>query len=76
MISSYVLAADGSSSLPLIVAGLVLAALLIGAFWYGSRRTARRQDPGAAPAEQNPQAAARQDSWQTPDDDTDRQPRH
>ncbi|MEU0035078.1 DUF6479 family protein [Streptomyces sp. NPDC006333] len=76
MISSNVLAADGSSSLPLIVAGLVLAALLIGAFWYGSRRTARRQDPGAGPAEQNPQAAARQDSWQTPDDDTDRQPRH
>ncbi|MER5407459.1 DUF6479 family protein [Streptomyces sp. NPDC002769] len=76
MISSYVLAADGSSSLPLIVAGLVLAALLIGAFWYGSRRTARRQDPGAGPAEQNPQAAARKDSWQTPDDDTDRQPRY
>ncbi|MGW3634543.1 DUF6479 family protein [Streptomyces sp. NPDC005122] len=76
MISSYVFAADGSSSLPLIVAGLVLAALLIGAFWYGSRRTARRKDPGTGPADQNPQAAARQDSWQTPGDDTDRQPRH
>ncbi|MFF2998173.1 DUF6479 family protein [Streptomyces sp. NPDC057950] len=75
MISSYVLAADGTSSLPLLVAGLVLAALLIGAFWYGSRRVARHKDPGAAPADQNPRAAARRDSWQTPDDDTDRHPR-
>ncbi|MFJ8007300.1 DUF6479 family protein [Streptomyces fagopyri] len=75
MISSHVLAADGSSSLPLIVAGVVLAALLIGVFWYGSRRTARRENPGAGPADQNPRAATRRDSWQTPDDDPDRQPR-
>ncbi|MFE4547922.1 DUF6479 family protein [Streptomyces sp. NPDC056785] len=76
MISPHVLAADSSSSLPLIVAGVVLAALLIGAFWYGSRRTARRVDPGARPADQNPRAATRQDSWQTPNDDPDRRPRN
>ncbi|MGW7611635.1 DUF6479 family protein [Streptomyces sp. NPDC054766] len=76
MIASQVLAADGSSSLFLIVAGVVVAALLIGAFWYGSRRAAHRKNPGARPAAPNPQTAPRQDSWQTPDEDTDGQPRH
>ncbi|WP_328672666.1 DUF6479 family protein [Streptomyces sp. NBC_00328] len=77
MIASQVLAADGSSSLFLIVAGVVVAALLIRAFWYGSRRAAHRKNPGARPAAPNPQTAPRQDSWQTPDDDTDgHQSRH
>jgi hypothetical protein len=76
MIASQVLAADGSSSLFLIVAGVVVAALLIGAFWYGSRRAAHRKSPGARPVAPHPQTAPRQDSWQTPDDDTDGQPRH
>lgn len=71
MISSLPLAASGSSSLFLIVAGLVVVALLISAFWYGSRRAAARKDPGARPADQGPRARARQDSWKTPDD-TDR----
>ncbi|MCY0943009.1 MULTISPECIES: DUF6479 family protein [Streptomyces] len=71
MITSMTLAADGSTSLFLIVAGVVVAALLIGAFWYGSRRAAKLKDPGARPADQSPQAQARQDSWQTPDEDPD-----
>ncbi|MEV0987885.1 DUF6479 family protein [Streptomyces sp. NPDC049949] len=68
MITSFPLAADGSSSLFLIIAGVVVVVLLIGAFWYGSRRAARRTDPGARPVDQNPQAATRQDSWKTPEE--------
>ncbi|MEV6734274.1 DUF6479 family protein [Streptomyces sp. NPDC051364] len=69
MITSFSLAASGLSPLPLIAAGVIVAALLIAAVWYGSQRTARRSDPGARPADQSPQARARQDSWQTPEDD-------
>ncbi|MCX4546028.1 DUF6479 family protein [Streptomyces sp. NBC_01565] len=58
------LAAEGQASLFLIFAGVVLVILLIGAFWYGSRR--RRRE--ASPAEQNPVAQRREDSWQTPDE--------
>ncbi|WP_411104086.1 DUF6479 family protein [Streptomyces sp. cmx-4-9] len=68
MITSLPLAAAGSSSLFLIVAGVVVAGLLIAAFWYGSRRTAAGTDPGARPADQSPPARAREDSWQTPDE--------
>ncbi|WP_327260209.1 DUF6479 family protein [Streptomyces sp. NBC_01232] len=67
MIASLPLAASGSSSLFLIMAGVVVAALLVSAFWYGSRRAATRKDPGAQPSEQSRAARARQDSWQTPD---------
>lgn len=56
------LAAEGQASLFLMFAGVVLVVLLIGAFWYGSRR--RRGE--APPAEQNPVAQRRKDSWQTP----------
>lgn len=49
-------------------AGVVVVVLLLGAFWYGSRRSARRRAP-ARPAEQNPVAQQREDSWQTPDGD-------
>ncbi|MGW7437640.1 DUF6479 family protein [Streptomyces sp. NPDC054849] len=73
MIASAPLAATVSSSLFLIIAGVIVAALLIAAFWYGTRRLSRRRDPGARPAEQNLQAQARQDSWQTPDDSADPQ---
>ncbi|MFD5143068.1 DUF6479 family protein [Streptomyces sp. NPDC058401] len=71
MTTSLPLAADGSSSLLLVIAGVVVAVLLIAAFWYGSRRTARGTDPGARPSDQNPQAATRQDSWQTPGEGPD-----
>ncbi|MFE9629426.1 DUF6479 family protein [Streptomyces sp. NPDC006463] len=62
------LAASGSASLFLILAGVVVVVLLIAAFWYGSRRAAARRDPGAQPADQSPQARTRQESWQTPDE--------
>lgn len=65
---SGTLAATGSPPLFLIAVGVVVAALLITAFWYGSRRVAARKDPGAAPADQAPAARARRGSWQTPDD--------
>ncbi|MFJ7272360.1 DUF6479 family protein [Streptomyces sp. NPDC099050] len=68
MIATEFLAAEAISSLLLIIIGVAVAVLLIGAFWYGSRRSARRRAP-AGPAQQNPEARARQDSWQTPDDD-------
>ncbi|MGW2681458.1 DUF6479 family protein [Streptomyces sp. NPDC001436] len=68
MIASLPLAASGSPSLLLILVGLVLVALLIGAFRYGSRRAAARKDPGARPCDQSPQAGARRDSWQRPED--------
>ncbi|MDJ0460212.1 DUF6479 family protein [Streptomyces sp. H27-C3] len=41
--------------------GIVVVALLLGAFWWGSRRTAERPMP---PQEPQP----RSDSWQTPDE--------
>ncbi|MFF4323184.1 DUF6479 family protein [Streptomyces sp. NPDC001568] len=58
------LAAEGQASFFLLFAGVVLVALLIGAFWYGSRRR-RREAP---PVEQNPVAQSREDSWQTPEE--------
>ncbi|MFI8260825.1 MULTISPECIES: DUF6479 family protein [unclassified Streptomyces] len=66
MIPTEILAAEGHGALFLIFAGVVVAVLLIGAFSYGSRRSARRRAP-ALPAEQNPAARGREDSWQTPD---------
>ncbi|MEU9039913.1 DUF6479 family protein [Streptomyces sp. NPDC048352] len=79
MIASAALAASGSPSLLLILAGVVVAALLIGAFWYGTRRVAARKDPGALPSDQSAAARARQESWQAPDErgagpDTPRRP--
>lgn len=68
MIASLPLAATGSPPLFLIAVGVVVAALLVAAFWYGSRRVAARKDPGARLSEQPPPARARNDSWQTPDD--------
>ncbi|MFD9415734.1 DUF6479 family protein [Streptomyces goshikiensis] len=41
------LAADGSSSLFLIIAGVVVVVLMIGACWCGSRRAARRTPHGS-----------------------------
>ncbi|MGG8407860.1 DUF6479 family protein [Streptomyces sp. 12297] len=72
MIASENLAITGTSSLFLIIVGVLVAALLIGSFWYGSRRLARRADPGVRPAEQPPRARAREESWQSPEDDPDR----
>ncbi|MET9605949.1 DUF6479 family protein [Streptomyces sp. NPDC006512] len=74
MISSEILAAEGQGALFLLLAGVVVVVVLIGAFWYGSRRSRRRRAP-ARPAEQNPVAREREDSWRTPDDDVDQGPR-
>ncbi|MFE3581125.1 DUF6479 family protein [Streptomyces vinaceus] len=69
MIPTEILAAEGQGAFFLIFAGVIVVVLLIGAFWYGSRRSARRRAP-ARPAEQNPVARGREDSWQTPDGST------
>ncbi|WP_030772427.1 DUF6479 family protein [Streptomyces sp. NRRL F-2664] len=66
MTESVTLAASAFPSLLLILAGLVVVALLIGAFWYGSRRAKAGMDPG--PLDQGPAPTARRTSWQTPDD--------
>ncbi|QNP66857.1 DUF6479 family protein [Streptomyces genisteinicus] len=69
--ASTSLAAGGSSSILLIVIGVAVVALLLGAFWLGSRRASQRKDPAPrpAPSDQTGPAAARQDSWRTPDAD-------
>ncbi|CAL9335594.1 DUF6479 family protein [Streptomyces sp. enrichment culture] len=65
------LAASGSPSLFLILVGVVLVLLILGAFWWGSRRAARRKSPGpTGPTAQPPAAATRENSWDTPDDGT------
>ncbi|MBT1185864.1 hypothetical protein HET69_18130 [Streptomyces sp. CJ_13] len=69
MITPAPLAASGPSSLLLILAGVVVAVLLIAAFWYGTRRDAAGKDPGARPSDQSRAARARQSSWETPDTD-------
>ncbi|MGP3690477.1 DUF6479 family protein [Streptomyces sp. IBSNAI002] len=68
MTATEPLAASAFPSLYLILVGVVVVVLLIGAFWYGSRRAAARKDPGASPSEQVPAARARRKSWHTPDD--------
>ncbi|MET8291310.1 DUF6479 family protein [Streptomyces sp. NPDC005132] len=72
---SHFLAADGSSSLFLIAAGVVLVILLVSAFWYGSRRSSRGKDSGRRAVAQNPPATARRDSWKTPDEADEQSPR-
>ncbi|WP_030194503.1 DUF6479 family protein [Streptomyces sp. NRRL S-87] len=69
-LASVPLAAVGSPSLWMIAAGVVVVAVLISAFWYGSRRVRARRDPGARPMDHTPPARAREDSWQTPDEST------
>ncbi|MEU3690436.1 DUF6479 family protein [Streptomyces narbonensis] len=64
------LAVSGSSSLLLILVGVVLVAILIGAFWWGTRRLARSRR--SARVAQPPAAEARRDSWEAPEDRPDR----
>ncbi|WP_435975589.1 DUF6479 family protein [Streptomyces sp. Qhu_M48] len=70
MIALENLAAEGQASLFLILAGVAVAALLLGAFWYGTRRTARRRAP-VRPGQQPPAAQRRAQSWETPENDPD-----
>ncbi|MFF4186707.1 DUF6479 family protein [Streptomyces sp. NPDC001691] len=57
--ASQTLAASSTSWLFTIV-GIIIVAVLIGAFWFGSRRAARKPMP---PQEPQP----RSDSWQPPE---------
>ncbi|MFG3343563.1 DUF6479 family protein [Streptomyces sp. NPDC048018] len=62
-----VLASAGSNGvLFAVVIGLVVVALLVGAFWWGSRRVARRRRPVGDPTEAGTKAG--RDSWASPDD--------
>ncbi|MGW6858814.1 DUF6479 family protein [Streptomyces xanthophaeus] len=60
------LAASGSPSLLLTLAGVVVVAVLLSAFWYGGRRARAGKDPGPL-AGQPPQAQQHKDAWQTPE---------
>ncbi|MFF7159720.1 hypothetical protein [Streptomyces sp. NPDC008139] len=65
------LATGLNSSGLFILAALVVAAVLLGGFWYGSRRLRSRRSPGP-PTHLDPTAtgeAQRGQSWQTIDDD-------
>ncbi|MFB6812627.1 DUF6479 family protein [Streptomyces sp. NPDC056387] len=75
MIATGILAAEGQASLFLISAGVVLVLLLIGAFWFGSRRRRRLTAP-PRPAEQNPVVRSREDSWQTPQEHARNEEKH
>ncbi|MEU2543907.1 DUF6479 family protein [Streptomyces roseolus] len=62
------LASAGSNALTFgLVIGLIVVALLIGAFWWGSRRVARRRRAVGDPTASQP-GAPRDDSWSTPDE--------
>ncbi|WP_433543917.1 DUF6479 family protein (plasmid) [Streptomyces sp. CA-294286] len=58
------LAAEGSPDLWMLVVGILIAALLLGAFWYGSRRASRHR----ANLPRRPQPGS--DSWQSADEST------
>ncbi|MFI6149876.1 DUF6479 family protein [Streptomyces sp. NPDC051109] len=75
MIATGTLAAGGQASLFLISAGVVLVLVLIGAFWFGSRRRRRAVAP-PRPSEQNPAAQGREDSWQTPQERARNEEKH
>ncbi|MFI6417231.1 DUF6479 family protein [Streptomyces sp. NPDC050842] len=68
MIAIGDLAAEARAELFLILAGVFVVVLLIGAVWYGSKRVARRR-AAAQPSEQNPAAQRRAGSWETPQND-------
>ncbi|MFE6834000.1 DUF6479 family protein [Streptomyces sp. NPDC057705] len=69
MIATETFAADGQPALFLIFAGVAVVVLLISAFWYGSRRSARRRNSARA-AGQNPVAQQRAQSWETPEEES------
>ncbi|MER5886732.1 DUF6479 family protein [Streptomyces sp. NPDC001941] len=73
METSFELAAGSGGALWLILVGVLIAAALIGALVYGSRRTrerARRDTQVDPPAEESG-PAQRGRSWQTINDDPD-----
>lgn len=72
MASTFSVASSGSSgSLLILLAASIVAVVLVGGFWYGSRRTRFRRSPAPA-AHPDPVAsgpAQRGQTWQTIDDD-------
>ncbi|WP_234431836.1 DUF6479 family protein [Streptomyces sp. NRRL S-241] len=70
------MAAEAQPSLFLIVAGVVLVVLLIGAFGYGSRRRRRAGAAPPRPTEQNPLMQRPEDSWQTPQEHAREEDKH
>ncbi|MFJ5709440.1 DUF6479 family protein [Streptomyces sp. NPDC093105] len=65
------LASAGSNALGFALAiGVLVVALLLGAFWWGSRRVARRRRHLGDPTRTQPRAP-RDDSWSTPDERRD-----
>lgn len=58
----------------IVLAAVIVAAVLLGGFWYGSRRARSRRVPDpptrAAPSQRNLDAE-RGRTWQTIDDDPD-----
>ncbi|WJV50536.1 DUF6479 family protein [Streptomyces flavofungini] len=70
--SHSVLAASGSTSLALIIVGIVVVLGLLAMFVAGRRRAARRTRSTPAHGGRPPGAETqRGDTWQTPDDDPD-----
>ncbi|GGT85792.1 MULTISPECIES: DUF6479 family protein [Streptomyces] len=68
--STVTLAAAGSNALLFAVAiGVVIVGVLLGAFYWGSRRAARRRRPVGDPTQAN--ARHGRDSWSTPEHDPD-----
>ncbi|MFD8600257.1 DUF6479 family protein [Kitasatospora sp. NPDC059646] len=67
MTADLILAAEstGPSLLVVLVPALIIAALLIGAFAWGSHRRAHRRPPVTPGRPNGPRA----DSWTTPDDE-------
>lgn len=62
------LASAGSNALGFaLVIGLIVVAVLLGAFWWGSRRVARRRRSVGDTTAAQP-GAPRDDSWSTPDE--------
>ncbi|MFF4393518.1 DUF6479 family protein [Streptomyces sp. NPDC001552] len=75
MTAIQTLAAEAQPSLFLIAAGVALVILLIGAFWYGTRRRRRAIAP-PRPTEQNPLMQRREDSWKTPQEHAREEEKH
>ncbi|MGW7413692.1 DUF6479 family protein [Streptomyces sp. NPDC054863] len=69
MNSSVVLSAEHTASLLLIVLGVLLVLVLLGAFAWGSRRASRKRQVPDVDGAQPTGGSQHGRTWQTPDDD-------
>ncbi|MFD3696831.1 DUF6479 family protein [Streptomyces sp. NPDC058646] len=67
-VSEYMIAVESQPSYLLILIGVLVAAGLLGAFWWGSRARRRKSADRLA-------GQPRGDSWQTPDPPASREER-